>query len=472
MWERLRTGGRASREWRAEDARRAEALAVAARAAGEAEARHAQAAAEVEQLARAAERHEQLQHAAHAQAEELARLLPDACEQWSREHPDVPFPDERWEQPSERQRREQHPPWVDEVWNEARTELFLAALRLHKAFIEGAASQLHDTLAATVDLLSGKAPADLTPATALAAWQNLFLLVPLVSTTFASFPYLFRHLGPQALGWLLVDEAGQATPQSAAGPIWRARKVVVVGDPLQLEPIDPLPLTIQTILREHHHIPEHRLPLSPSVQRLADQLAPAGTLRGAPGEAIWVGTPLNVHRRCDEPMFAIVNHLAYHGQMINCTPTRPTLSLPDSQWIDVPGAPATSNWVPAEGDALDELLKGLQQQGVEPFEIFLISPFRDVANQIRRRRRDCPGLTAGTIHTAQGREADVVILVLGGNPSRPGARAWAAEKPNLLNVAVSRARRRLYVIGDRDAWGRLPHFDVLAGELAVVASRV
>lgn len=467
IWERIRTAGRVTREWFAEATRLADALAAAERAVGQAEAQQAKVAGEADKLAREAEQHEQLQAAALAQAEELARQIPDAGAQWSAEHPDVPFPDEDWEQPSERPLRERHPPWVDEDWNQARTELFLVALRLHRAFVEGAARQMRDSLAAFVDLLSGKAPADLAPATALAAWQNLFLLVPLVSTTFASFPYLFRHLGQGALGWLLVDEAGQATPQSAAGPIWRAQRAVVVGDPLQLEPIDPLPLSIQTILREHHHIPAERLPLSPSVQRLADQLAPAGTLRGAAGEELWVGTPLNVHRRCEEPMFAIVNHLAYQDQMIDCTPARDPLTLPESHWIDVPRAPASSNWVPAEGEALDELLATLLDHAVDFRDVFLISPFRDVAAQIRRRRRDYPGLVAGTIHTAQGREADVVILVLGGNPSRPRARAWAAEKPNLLNVAASRARRRLYVIGDHNAWGKLPHFDVLARELDV-----
>ena len=43
-----------------------------------------------------------------------------------------------------------------------------------------------------------------------------------------------------------------------------------------------------------------------------------------------------------------------------------------------------------------------------------------------------------------------MILVLGG--ASPGARQWAAGTPNLLNVAVTRARDRLYVIGDRAAW--------------------
>lgn len=58
-----------------------------------------------------------------------------------------------------------------------------------------------------------------------------------------------------------------------------------------------------------------------------------------------------------------------------------------------------------------------------------------------------------------------MILVLGSDPARDRARAWAASKPNLINVAVSRARRRLYVIGDRNAWMRHRYFDVLADGL-------
>jgi hypothetical protein len=41
---------------------------------------------------------------------------------------------------------------------------------------------------------------------------------------------------------------------------------------------------------------------------------------------------------------------------------------------------------------------------------------------------------------------------------RPGAKEWASEKPNLLNVAVSRAKRRLYIIDNREERSEYPNF--------------
>jgi superfamily I DNA and/or RNA helicase len=78
---------------------------------------------------------------------------------------------------------------------------------------------------------------------------------------------------------------------------------------------------------------------------------------------------------------------------------------------------------------------------------------------------------SGTIHTAQGKEADVVIVVLGGNPKSTGAKAWAASKPNLLNVAVSRGKKRLYVIGDVGLWRRHNHFSAMAGLMSIEGVR-
>jgi hypothetical protein len=58
-----------------------------------------------------------------------------------------------------------------------------------------------------------------------------------------------------------------------------------------------------------------------------------------------------------------------------------------------------------------------------------------------------------------GKEADVIVLVLGTDASpAKKARDWAARPANLLNVAVSRARRRLFIIGDHAEWRDAPNF--------------
>lgn len=59
----------------------------------------------------------------------------------------------------------------------------------------------------------------------------------------------------------------------------------------------------------------------------------------------------------------------------------------------------------------------------------------------------------GTVHTVQGREAEAVILVLGAPlDEQKGARAWAGMTPNILNVAITRAKEALYVVGNQDLW--------------------
>ncbi len=108
------------------------------------------------------------------------------------------------------------------------------------------------------------------------------------------------------------------------------------------------------------------------------------------------------------------------------------------------------NWVPAEGDALRELLALLREDGVEAKDISVITPFVDVRKHLERIVGS--KMVFGTIHTMQGKEAPVVVMVLGGNTAGAWARDWVVSEPNLLNVAATRAKRRFYVIGDRNDW--------------------
>jgi superfamily I DNA and/or RNA helicase len=254
---------------------------------------------------------------------------------------------------------------------------------------------------------------------------------------------------------------------------------VIVGDPLQLEPITTIPFEVEQAIRVHYGVGEEWLTGRGSVQSLADRLNRLGTtLPGAEGRR-WVGAPLAVHRRCDRPMFDISNEIAYDGMMVEATDpalaetfTTSYPTLLQSKWIDIRSETSLGHWIPAEGDEVDRILVHLDEIEFDFSQVMAIAPFRDVARPLKERARAYSGLRAGTIHTAQGKEANIVILVLGSDPAREGARAWAASRPNLLNVAVSRAKRRLYVVGDREAWMRQRYFDALADGLPHDHSRL
>ena len=72
----------------------------------------------------------------------------------------------------------------------------------------------------------------------------------------------------------------------------------------------------------------------------------------------------------------------------------------------------------------------------------------------------------GTIHTFQGKEADEVLIVLGCDAqSGRGAAGWVGQKPNIINVAVSRAKYRLGVIGDYELWKGVPYVGTVCRRL-------
>ncbi|MEV6953039.1 DEAD/DEAH box helicase [Streptomyces sp. NPDC051183] len=476
----LFTLGRAARDWHADEAQAAAATAAARQARDAAQARLDGVHATVDAAeARLAARQEAAD-AARARVEQVERTLAAARTRW-----EGFVPEEGRLTGGEGNgisgnsdddaARERSAPWSDPEITQARSELFLAALDLHRAFLRCTARTMYANLMAAMDAVTGAVPRTVPEAHLRAAWQSLFLLVPVVSTTFASLDRVFGRLGAESLGWLFVDEAGQATPQMAVGGIWRARRTVVVGDPLQLEPVVLLPWTAQRALRDDFGAAEEWAPGRTSVQQLADRANRYGTLLPAElpdgGHEVWVGSPLRVHRRCDDPMFSISNAIAYDGLMvqgIDPGARDPYVYRPASSWVNVTGAEADGHWIPEEGRALRRVLERLRDEGGVDLDrdVFVISPFRQVVAGAKRACRDLvPAERVGTVHTTQGKEADVVVLVLGTDPRRAGARTWAASRPNLLNVAVSRAKRRLFVIGNLAAWRDQRHFTTLADSL-------
>ena len=393
--------------------------------------------------------------------------------------------------------------WHEVEVTKLRSELFAAALAVHEAWLaEAAKSTKNDghgfggNIVALTKLLANWAPEN--PDHALSIWQSLFMMVPVVSTTFASFSNQFRDLGPDSIGWLFIDEAGQAVPQAAVGALWRAKRAMVVGDPLQIEPVFTLPAKlINALSRLSRHTTESDYsPDRTSVQRLADRANIYGInmslKEGDP--PLWIGSPLRVHRRCIEPMFSLANGIAYRDKMIFGLTDRnkseaPPIHLP-SGWIDIQGIADVKQNIPEQTGFVADLIRRLfVRDGKLPESprLYILSPFKVIRKKIMEKvmsdladrplawasstSNKTPSASTvrkwmkrhiGTIHTFQGKQADTVLMVLGVGQSNLGAADWAASKPNLLNVALTRAERRFYAVGDLALWRQREYFSDLA----------
>lgn len=368
-------------------------------------------------------------------------------------------------------------PWIDRELNCARTDLFLAALNVHEQFIRQAATPFKKNLGRWVDLVKGDQK-KLDDEQILHLWQTFFLVVPVISTTFASMRRLLGRLPTASLGWLLIDEAGQAIPQAAVGALQRTKRAVIVGDPLQIEPVFTQDAELVKDLQTHFGIDDCWSPTEASIQTLCDRSNSLGTEIEVNNEPLWIGCPLWVHRRCIEPMAKISNKIAYENKMVVATrqaSIERQFPLGMSQWINVEGKCQGKHWVEAQGDKVLEMLAKLVKAEAALPSLYMISPFKIVSSKLKKLLKDRQSLWAvglmdldidrwvdnsvGTVHTFQGKEADAVIFILGGDKDSLGALDWASSKPNILNVAITRAKYRLYVIGDRQLWSRLKYFD-------------
>lgn len=368
--------------------------------------------------------------------------------------------------------------WVSAEFDALRARLFLAGLRLHETTLLSCNYKAICNFKAAMAMLKRTTPEPIAKEHRALLWDSLFFAVPVISTSLASFGRLFVDLEGESLGWLLIDEAGQATPQSVAGAIWRSKRAVIIGDPLQVEPVMTVPTAIVAQLRSNRGVDACYSPALASAQTVADRTMRLGAYIGdAESEtAVWTGLPLRAHRRCIDPMFAVANKIAYADQMVqaNRKPDAIDCIWGDSAWLDVRGQTSDGQVVDEEMRCLRDFLVRLKTTWpthgkAKQSGLYIISPFKKVADACRSvcgdlglKKPDWP-VDCGTVHSFQGKEAEIVVIVLGSAPGKAGSgsRTWASSKPNILNVALTRAKLRVFVIGNTADWAHCAQFDVL-----------
>jgi len=259
---------------------------------------------------------------------------------------------------------------------------------------------------------------------------------------------------------LVIDEASQCDIASALPLLYRASRVVVIGDPMQLRHISTLSKQQDQQLLSKHGLVEDYPGWAYSTRSLFDM---ASSL--CRSEDI---VALRDHHRSHADIIEFSNEVFYEGRLRVATSydrlCRPRHEGPAIRWVNVAGKtvrPGTGGAVNQEEAkaAVDEIER-LIGQGYRG-SIGVVSPFRAQANRIRdlvyghadlgSRIADLDFL-ADTVHKFQGDERDVMVFspVVSTGIS-DGALGFLRSNPNLFNVAITRARAALIVVGNKRA---------------------
>ena len=282
-------------------------------------------------------------------------------------------------------------------------------------------------------------------------------------------------LRPGLFDLLIIDEASQCDIPSALPLLFRARRALIIGDPHQLRHISTLRTSDEERLAAQHGLADEVPRWSynqRSLYNLAEQVAAEG---GQP-----VGF-LAEHYRSHPDIVEFSNRTFYNGRLVLRTGIEALRGRFGDQplgvfWHDTAGrVPPSSRsaWNREEAEAAVGLLDQWHEAGLlqdSCMTVGVVTPFRLQMDRIRERleRRPWHALVAGkvavgTAHRFQGDECDLMIfspVVSGG--MLPRLVRWVADTDQLLNVAITRARGALHVVGDMraclEAGGRLAEF--------------
>jgi len=268
-------------------------------------------------------------------------------------------------------------------------------------------------------------------------------------------------LAPGVFDLLIIDEASQCDIPSALPLLLRARRAVIIGDPNQLRHITSLDAAADEELFRKHGLPARRSGWLYSRRSLFDLAC------GLCGPENVVG--LRDHHRSHPDIIAFSNSHFYRQELRIATRYKnlrpPAGDGPAVRWVAVPGRVIR----PEGGGALNEPeahavvseLRRLVLEGGYDGEVGVVTPFRaqqQLINALIERDAELSArlrqlrFQAATAHSFQGDERDVMIFSPVYSRDMPeSAVRFLISTPNIFNVAITRARSALIVVGDFEA---------------------
>ncbi|QLH79053.1 AAA family ATPase [Halosimplex rubrum] len=261
-----------------------------------------------------------------------------------------------------------------------------------------------------------------------------------------------RIMREQAFDAAVVDEAGQLTEPGTLAATNLAERFVLVGDHQQLPPVvqadEPEPSDLPT---DEDGNPAPGATLSRSLfQRLIERYPDASVM-------------LDRQYRMAQRIQAFASREFYGGQLRPATGEVAGQHLRQLDVVDVDALPerlsdqvafvdpdgrAEGNTNPIEAETIAETVAAYREAGVPAEEIGVIAPFRAQVAEIGKHVPDA--VAVDTVDRFQGSSKEVIVIsfVATGSLDSP-----IFEDYRRINVALTRAKKALVLVGDADALG-------------------
>ena len=296
-------------------------------------------------------------------------------------------------------------------------------------------------------------------------------------------------LKDQSFEWVMMDEASQVASFMSLIPLLKTRKFVLVGDDKQLQPIEESRLSAQLNLSIFNRLIEYfpdsstfldtQYRMNKEICDIASELFYDGKLKTFP----------EISHQTLQGTFRADGH----GLLNPETPIT-YLDTCNIEYLEDEVGSGCEN--SKEAEFVVQLVGMLQDEGIQPEDIGVITPYRrhkvniqkkltqlnngdgeeivigDVDGDInvneKNEKRNTKGDNGGysgnysdgkmnedgvevdTVYRFQGREKDVIILTFCNSKLgrlKPYLKKFI-EKPSQLNVAVTRARKKLIIVGN------------------------
>ena len=281
---------------------------------------------------------------------------------------------------------------------------------------------------------------------------------PVVAATTASCGS--RVMREQAFDVAVVDEASQLTEPAAMAGLNLADRFVLVGDHEQLPPVvqsvDPDSETLDAESETDEETEAATAnPLSTSLfERLIEKY---------PDAAVMLPTQYRMSQRIqafssvefyDGALRPATGAVAAQSLSELCDLTQLPPELRDQVTFLDPGGTRVGNTNPTEADRIAEIVESFVAAGIEPEDIGVIAPFRAQVAEISRR----VAVTVDTVDRFQGSSKEIIIVSF---VATGGLEGPLFDDHRRINVALTRAKKGLVLVGDRTALAAEPFYERL-----------